>query len=586
MRLNGQGRIVIAAGMLVAALAPAALAAGGNGDGGETGQPKNGLSSKAFRHNSLTTNAEALRKLVAYPLNDELFLRDGAYIGRQLRDPRAMAVMEELVECALDPDTQVTARTPSGAEIGTWRGELGLCQAWNTRGLEGNTQCQEIVTACLMARVNAVGKAVPLSMRGEPAPLARPRDQVVTVTHFRESPRGQDPSEGWSVPGFSRKCQGPDCDWTPAHVGTCMPGDEIQLAIDDDSQPSVCESTTLRVCAGIHGCASPLVGALPDGNPLPAYSKLLGDKTGACKRSPATFTCPKGPAVAGYYSVMIRPDQSAPREKGHRKAARRKAARQAALDAVVVVKVKGSGKYPAPEQDVFTFPEGAFYGNLFKSELLTRSCVLDEATATTPATISCTLADHSTCKIDPASGDPIGGCPETFKSLPYKDVYACYTWALLSADDETGAAALNERLCGLPDANASCFAYRPQPCHFKDSTANQIKGSHCDALGKDGIFTRCKSQTNDITKFEWVITTYLNDACDFIDNGDLCDTMRKTTASGTIGGGGGGGKVSPGPRGCGGCSLGGGGGGLESASLAAVLAVLLRRRRGRRQAAR
>jgi hypothetical protein len=84
------------------------------------GTPKNGLSSKAFRHNALTTNRKALAILRKYPLNDKLFRVEGGYIARQLRDPRARAMMEELVECALDSKTEVTAKGRNGNKIGQW----------------------------------------------------------------------------------------------------------------------------------------------------------------------------------------------------------------------------------------------------------------------------------------------------------------------------------------------------------------------------------------------------------------------------------------------------------------------------------
>lgn len=536
--------------MLAATSAPAAFAEDIDGNN------HNGLSSKAFRRNALTTNREALEKLLRHPLNDELFLRDDGYIGRQLRDPKAKAMMEEVVECALDSKTEVTARDREGNEIGRWRGEMGLCQVWHTDSLNKSEECQELVTACVMARVNALGKSIPLSLRSEPPFLSPLRDRVPTETRFRESPQGENPSEGWPIPSFSTECRGLDCNWSPAYVGTCAPGEEIQLAIDDPSDRSACDSMGLRVCAGIHGCLGPTVRELPNGSPLPAYSRPLGDKLGACRKSPLTFTCPSEEATAGFYSVMTRP---------HRLRSRKEPSRT-----YTVVKVKGTGEYPAPEKDVFRFPEGAFYGNMFKPEWLTLSCTLDNATT---RTASCTTAKHNICNIDLESGDIVGSCSEDLVSLPYRNVYACYAYAQQAEDDDSSVAALNKRLCDSPDANRNCFAYRPQRCYYKDTGTSPQKESLCESMGSDGAYGHCKSQIDPTKRFGRVITTYLNAPCDLLDEGHLCDAMHRSTPPGVP-------EVRP-HHGCAGCSLHDAGGALQPTSLAAALAVLLRRRRRR-----
>lgn len=541
MRLDWLGWRVMASSMLVAGFASAAFAEG------TTGNPNNGLSSKAFRRNALTTNKEALEKLRRYPLNDELFRRDDGYIARQLRDPKAMAMMEELVECALDQETTVTARDREGNQIGQWRGDMGLCQRWHKDGLNKSEECQEIVTACVMARVNALGKSIPLSLRSKPDILPL-RDQVATEMHFREGPPAEDPSEGWLIPSFSTQCPGLDCNWSPARVGTCAPGEEIQLAID---APSDCEAMGLRVCAGIHGCLGPTGHELPNGSPLPLYSRHLGDKSGACRTSPLTFTCPSDEATAGFYSVMTWPQP--PPEP------------QRAMPRNIVVKIKGRGAYPAPEKDVFKFPEGAFYGNMFKPEMLTLSCSLDNAI---DKNMLCTTADHGACKVDLESGDPVGPCSANLVSIPYRNVYACYAYAQL-VDDDSSVAALNKRLCGSPDANTECFAYRPQRCHYKGS---RRRDSLCGAMGDDGVYGQCRSQVDQTARFRNVITTYLQAPCDFVGEGSLCDAMRAPAPGDDP-------KVRR-RGGCAGCSTDGAGGGLLT-SLATALAVLLRPRRRR-----
>src|SRR5207248_3354702 len=117
--------------------------------------------------------------------------------ARQLRDPRARAMLKELVACALDSSTMIT--DPDATQ---WRGELGLCQDWHSA--PPSQQCQEIVTACVTARVNALKESIPISLRSESAPLSSPRPRVRTDVRFRQGRPGDDPAEGLLIGSFSR----------------------------------------------------------------------------------------------------------------------------------------------------------------------------------------------------------------------------------------------------------------------------------------------------------------------------------------------------------------------------------------------
>src|ERR1041384_5316883 len=87
----------------VAAVALTALAAGLSIAAPMEGNPKNGLSSAAFPRNTLTTNQRSLRQLMQHPIKlaagDTLF-SDDLETRKQLHDPRARAIMEELVQGA------------------------------------------------------------------------------------------------------------------------------------------------------------------------------------------------------------------------------------------------------------------------------------------------------------------------------------------------------------------------------------------------------------------------------------------------------------------------------------------------------
>src|SRR5258706_14419329 len=104
MRQNRTGWCVIAVSAAVIGFAPAVFA---------EGNTHNGLSAGAFRRNALTTNGTALGKLLGHALNDAFVADD--YIRRQLHDPNAKAMMEEIIRCALNASSTVKYREqPNG----------------------------------------------------------------------------------------------------------------------------------------------------------------------------------------------------------------------------------------------------------------------------------------------------------------------------------------------------------------------------------------------------------------------------------------------------------------------------------------
>ncbi|WP_437942681.1 hypothetical protein [Sorangium sp. So ce341] len=151
--------------------------------------------------NLLTTNADNLRELTQRPLASASFAEGPLH--RALLDPHARDVMQALVECALRPDQGLSWTTTAselsavdaGATVSSpesdlswaipqgekpslapvvveWSGDLGLCPSW-AHGAP-STDCQELVSACLLARNNARGARVDLSLRWEPLPEEDP----------------------------------------------------------------------------------------------------------------------------------------------------------------------------------------------------------------------------------------------------------------------------------------------------------------------------------------------------------------------------------------------------------------------------
>ena len=533
-----------------------------------TGNPKNGLSSAAFRRNAVTTNATALGILVTHPLNNDLLQVQSGYINQQLRDSNARAVMEDLVECALAPGSELRYEDPSH-RVHVWSGQLGLCQRPGVAGI-GNwgrdkptETCLELVTACLMARVNELHKAIPISLHGKPAALFPSGNAVAAESMFRESPPTENPSEGTPIPGFRQSCPvGQDCGWVPALVGTCdRTGGPIRLAIND---PETCATVRLRACAGIHGCVAPGQEAdLPPGFGVGGvYSKHLVDKEGVCPATPLSFTCPTEAGVGGNYSIML--------QRG-----------EAAAPAISeVTQIAGTGHYPAPPDEAFRHVEGAFFGNLFDPSALGVTCDVFEGLE-----LRCRPVAKPGANEPPPSAPPCpidGGdtqCPRAAASdilpMPYRRAYACFSLAQeQQGNDELGAAYLNSRICDTPDPTATCFFHPPTRCYYPDPERNAADGAHCTWSEESGSFQRCRGP--EATPFR-PITVHLNDPCDLIGDHNVCARVRRAIDSRSSQGG------RPdirGPRGCCGCAS------HDGATLVPVLLAfgLLRRRRMRRVA--
>lgn len=309
----------------------------------------NGLSTMALSRNALIANPLARNVMVNAPLHTSSYADTGPYpaLHHQLHHPPTRQVMSYLVRCALGPSQGVSyTDTLTGSSYG-WQGEIGLCPAWASG--PPSTTCQEEVSACVLALNNAFGRKVTISMRGEvpgvlpgstPGPVLYPSPTVSTD----ESYLNGDPIESFEPCSAATSGASRNCGWVAEHVGTCSPGSRVYIGAgakpaakcSDPFFPVLGSSTgntVLRVCEGIRGCNST----------SPSFIEQNGTSCGTPQ--PALgFTCPP----SGYYSVM-----SGPQTSGGPGVAEPAA------------QASGPAKYPAPEADVFTWQEGAFYGSLW-----------------------------------------------------------------------------------------------------------------------------------------------------------------------------------------------------------------------------
>ncbi len=427
--------------------------------------PHNALSADSLRgHHALLTHLSRTK------------LDEGTFRGHEalLADDNAKALMAYIASCALDPASQVnatvdTARLPYGDAklMPPWKGEMGLCGKGSPAGEWSagppTPQCLELVSSCLLARTNALGRRVILSVRGEPSCLFPLHDKVPVETSYREH-------RGTPIAAFApcRKDDlapdiDKDCGYTPLYVGRCEAGETVKLTAERPGR--------LRVCKGLYGCGA--------GPKAPYYAGIIPpiEPETACgkgEKASVSFTCPNnGPAAPGtdlhadrprwgYYSVMSAPCKPSERT----------------IPSPLPTAVKADkGSYPAPEAEVFTYREGGFYGNVFP-----------------PAAV----AGRNQCE------PPIQGKTTMLSG----ELFACYSdvWSRPLAH-------LADRLCADPESS-ECFGNQPLACLSEPDARCR------DGRGAGGSYRLCKGDDR-APAWPLPITVYLNHPCD-LSNDPAC----------------------------------------------------------------
>jgi hypothetical protein len=147
-------------------------------DIGDTEQPDleeaevmtfNAMTFNAMTFNALSANFDANQAMVDNPLSSESYDGRVPELKNQLSDDLTQEFMHYLVGCALAPGQYVEYKDNifGGLYDNKWEGSLGLCPYWSTK--PADQACQEVVSSCLLSRVNAFGVSVELSVRGHDA---------------------------------------------------------------------------------------------------------------------------------------------------------------------------------------------------------------------------------------------------------------------------------------------------------------------------------------------------------------------------------------------------------------------------------
>lgn len=434
----------------------------------------NSLSTDALVLNAISANPTANGLLATKALTD-LFgptaSSGHSYISLQLHDPDAQKFMEYLVGCALADGDELDWYDPRPASAGPrkWAGKAGLCTDWKDSVPTG--QCKRLVSACILARNNALGRRVELSIRGQHwtgpgvftlEPVTRPAEA--------------DPNPLVPLTSFTA-CSGPqtgaarNCGWKADAIGSCTPGATVWVGAGGQtscpSGPALGASSggqmVLRVCDGVVGCDH--LGA-----------RFVTEAVGSCAGSaPAvSFTCPyQGNPTTAWFSVMTAPWDSL----------------DTAATATVAVSSLAGAQYNLSEQQVYGMREGAFYGNVFD-----------------PAAL------HPQVNVFVArEGDnyAVKGDDVHVQGAIYRQMFSCFDpgWS-------SGAAYSANRVCALPASGENCAATVTGACWTTSNTPGKCATQDGPDVPGDGDFEQCKDTLGNLWKEP--VTTWLNSACDTV----------------------------------------------------------------------
>ncbi len=144
----------------------------------------NALTGNALTGNALTGNALTGNALTGNALTGNALTGNGLTVGQLNRE-----FFRYMYGCAARADQHITV-TLDGQEH-RFDGAIGIAPQWVTPISEGGTgkcdhECQRWMTACMLARTNAFGVPVPISIRGSHPALATATAEEISLFPLRE----------------------------------------------------------------------------------------------------------------------------------------------------------------------------------------------------------------------------------------------------------------------------------------------------------------------------------------------------------------------------------------------------------------
>jgi len=130
----------------------------------------NSLSWNSLTSNSLTSNSLTSNSLTSNSLTSNSLTSNSLTSLALTTDPLARQLLKYVVSCALPADATIDI-TLDGTPY-SFAGQLGLAPRWGNPGEICDAQCRSWVSACVLSRVNYLGEAVEISLRGTLPALA------------------------------------------------------------------------------------------------------------------------------------------------------------------------------------------------------------------------------------------------------------------------------------------------------------------------------------------------------------------------------------------------------------------------------
>ena len=461
--------------------------------GCETG---NRLGTPQLTFNAVLANATSTALLLDKPLSTDTFLGD-EYLSRQLEDPWAQEFMQYLVTCALPDGASVQWQSIHDAEPILWPGSLSLCPQWADGSVAEDIDCQEQVSACLLALNNALHTRVAVSVRRqlESLPAGDPQGEIVSA-QFEQDAASQVACTASEVTAGEAR----NCGWKGENSGLCQPGTQVSVTRECTGESDV----LLRVCDGTFACDD-LSGEDP--------SPVLVQATASCDQT-LSFECTE----TGTFAVM--------------------SADPGAMVSESPVTVSGSDNtlYPVRHKRFFTWQEGAFYGNLFEG--ISEDSPIQRVEVDPDGVVTYNTPDEKIYQT--ACRENLGSYEESDllrrqkhddfldrvkfddATVVFENAFSCAapSW---SHDRAYGS----RRLCAGDAGKSLCVADSLGDCWERFGANNRCQLSDSTPVDGERDFDAC--QGNGKT-WNHPLTVFLNDPCDILGDGDpLCEDIKRAT---------------------------------------------------------
>jgi len=158
------------------------------------GFTENGFTENGFTENGFTENGFTENGFTENGFTENGFTENGLSTMQIMEsDPNAVEFVRYAYSCAMRPDQHMIL--PINGEDVTFDGQLGLAPEWGQEGGTCNDACKKWVSACLLARTNAYGAHVEISLRAPRSLfLANGDTDSYNRTQYLELSTSSDPS--------------------------------------------------------------------------------------------------------------------------------------------------------------------------------------------------------------------------------------------------------------------------------------------------------------------------------------------------------------------------------------------------------